>query len=217
MVVSTPNPKRINRIECVKRKEDQVRSNVQYDVALKWCRDNNKGAHAFVRTHPECTLVKKTALDARLHGKVQNGNAHAHMFILTGLEEENLVDFLERSNLGRDGQDFKQISAKVKDILLARCAQNKRGGRLYVPFSASASRILRGGFPSQKWFTLFFARHHEKLDTRAELSVEHKRAAAASEETLDEHFDGMWGLRAELIQAGIMDPETFEIDLSRVL
>lgn len=41
--------------------------------------------------------------------------------------------------------------------------------------------------------------------------VEAKRAAAASEDTLREHFDSVTGLRAELIEAGIMDPDRGEI------
>jgi hypothetical protein len=47
--------------------------------------------------------------------------------------------------------------------------------------------------------------------------MEHKRAAVGNETTVEEHFEGMWGLRAEFMDAGIMDAEGFILDSRRVL
>jgi hypothetical protein len=58
----------------------------------------------------------------------------------------------------------------VYDILLARHAQNQRGGRKFVAFSEAALNIVKGSFPSKCFFTDFFARHHTVLKNKVTMS-----------------------------------------------
>lgn len=190
---------------------------MQMAYVLEWCEKNEKGSRACMTENPELRLLSRSSIDRRLSGEIVNGEKHRDKCILTDLEEKDLVDFLVESNLGRDGQNLDQITRKIKDMLLVRRAQNRRGGRAHVKISMPAARILAGGFPSLRWFTLFFARHHKVVDKRGEQVVDRARAAAASEETLEEHFEAMHGLRATLLHHGIMNPETGAIDLSRLL
>lgn len=56
------------------------------------------------------------------------------------------------------------------------------------------------------------------MDLRKEQKIDSARAAVANEETLEEHFNGIWGLREELVDAGIMDARDGTIaDPRRVL
>jgi len=198
----------------------------QYAEAEDWCRKHNKGAAKCLAANPHLDsrmrrrgLVKKSTLEDRLKGRVMTGHEYASRTILTELEESELVQWLVACNLGRAGKTMADIGHKVREILLVRHARNHLGGRASIPFTAEAKKILTGmGFPSQSWFSRFFAAHGNLIERKVAQKVDGKRAAAANEETVDEHFNGVWGLRAELIDAGIMDPSTFEItDPRRVL
>ena len=57
-----------------------------------------------------------------------------------------------------------------------------------------------------------------KIEEGVERSQDEKRAAKMTEATVDRHFHGEFGLEAELMDAGVMDPETKVIaDPRRVL
>ena len=155
-----------------------------YDEALLWCEANGKGAHACLTANPGLqALVKRVTLDDRIKGRVVAGKTH-HLRILTDVEEGELVDFLIASNLGRNGQTFADIGVKVHEILLVRRAQNRRGGRKFIPFSNAAEKIIKGDFPSQSFFTFFLARHAEKLQMKVKHNAELKRAVDARAKTV---------------------------------
>ena len=162
----TPSKKKLKKVRriaasysasaCAERVDEKAEKVMQMNVALKWCRDHNKGSHACVAANPHLHLVKRDDLQRRIKGTVSSGAEHSAKMILTEVEENDLLKYLVQSNLGRDGKNMAEIGQKVKDILLARRAQNRRGGRSYAKFSTAATRIISGGFPSHKWFTLFF-------------------------------------------------------------
>ena len=158
-------------------------SKAEKDAAMKealvWCESNGKGAVACLSANPHLSgLIKKDSVHRRIQGLVVDGKTH-HQRILTNVEEGQLVDYLIASNLGRDGQTFTEIGVKVHEILLVRRAQNRRGGRKFIPFNSSAEKIIKGDFPSQAFFTFFLARHAQKLQMKVKQNVEQKRAVAA--------------------------------------
>ena len=198
----------------------------QFQEAETWCKSNNKGARACLTANPHLSkssgeggLISRGALEARLKGVVHTGKEYGMCSLLTELEEAQLVKWLIDCNLGRNGKNMVEIGHKVRDILLVRAARNRLGGRNVIPLSRHAQAIATGGgFPSQTWFARFFSWHGELLDLRKEQKIDSARAAVANEETLEEHFNGIWGLREELVDAGIMDARDGTIaDPRRVL
>ena len=69
----------------------------------------------------------------------------ARTYVLTPRDEKELVDYLIASNIARDGKSDADIRLKVVAILMARRAQNRRGGRAYIAFSNAAARVIAGG------------------------------------------------------------------------
>jgi len=198
----------------------------QFKEAEKWCKDNEKGARACLSKNPHlCAnsgqggLLKKNALDLRLNGKVTTGAEYASNAVLTDMEEKELVEWCILCNLGRASKNMSEIGIKVREILLVRHARNRMGGRKPIPLSGPAKAIAIGkSFPSQSFFARFFGLHSKVLENKTAQPVEAARAAAANDATVEEHFEGVWGFRNELIDAGIMDSDTHEItDPRRVL
>lgn len=191
-----------------------------YNELLDYCRENSVGAKAALKANPELGEIKGVnyqGLERRLVGTVKNGEEHDGNRILTDLEETDLVDFLVLSNLGRDGKNVEEIGVLVQSILKVRRAQNRRGGRAFVPFSGPALKIVMGDMPSQSFYRGFFARHHEALSKKVNQPVEAHRARVSNDATVEEHFEGCWGLRAELQDAGIMADDGTILDASRIL
>ena len=180
----------------------------QYEKALAWCKNEEKGARSCLSAHPEWTLMTRSGLQDRLEGKIINGEESAHKYVLTFLEERELVQWLNACAKQRSGKYREEIAAKVLDILKARRKQNKKGGVKHVPFSKSAGKVLVGGELSKDWFHGFFSRHDGEIKWAVPGNMDMKRAASNTEEAVEAHFEGQFGLRAELIDAGIMDAET---------
>jgi len=72
-----------------------------------------------------------------------------------------------------------KIGHKVREILLVRHARKHMGGRKPIPLSSAAMAVAcQGSFPSQTWFTRFFAVHNGKLEPKVPQKADSKRAAA---------------------------------------
>ncbi|KAK3277363.1 hypothetical protein CYMTET_14622 [Cymbomonas tetramitiformis] len=71
----------------------------------------------------------------------------------------------------------------------------------------AAKTCLKNGKPSVKWFQRFYKRHASVLSEKLKHKQDKKRVQAATEEAVDEHFYGKYGLRAELIAAQAANPE----------
>ena len=71
---------------------------------------------------------------------------------------------------------------------------------------------------TKDWFARYFAEHADKIKWHVPENIDTQRAATNTEEAVEAHFEGIFGLRQELIETGIMDPETGVIaDPRRVL
>jgi hypothetical protein len=90
------------------------------------------------------------------------------------------------------------------------------GGRKCVPLSSSAKAVLKSGTVGVKWFQEFYKEHNElkELNPRDE---DHARHEAACEATVNEHFDGQFGLRAAFKHAGVMDENGHIPDKRRIV
>ena len=75
-----------------------------------------------------------------------------------------------------------------------------------------------GRWGDQDWFARYFAEHADKIKWHVPENIDTQRAATNTEEALEADFEGIYGLRQELIKTGIIDPETDVIaDPRRVL
>eukprot|EP00966_Prymnesium_polylepis_P195329 4527424-Prymnesium_polylepis.1 len=110
-------------------------------------------------------------------------------------------------------------------MLRARHAANKqrkwRGGCIRLNDQEVAVVQSREPRLAKTFFERFYPwcrAHGIEIEEGVDRSQDEKRAAKTTEATVERHFNGEFGLEAELIDAGIMDPETKVIaDPRRVL
>ena len=217
-------PKRVfNRSSATEANEKKRREHEILGKAIKYCQDNDVGARKCLTQNPAWAgVITLQQLRTRLDGTVLfDADAEFHVrtdqVLLTREEEESLVKWLVDCNKAHDAKDNEEIGKKVREILLVRRVQNRRGGRKHVAFNKAQQNVICGNTPSQKFFTGFFSRHAAVLASKKQQNIEAKRAAVNCDAAVDEHFFGLYGLRNELIDAGIMDAETGAIlDASRI-
>lgn len=142
-----------------------------------------KSAKACLKANPD--LEKKGIKRGALGKRLKNSAAEKinKQMVLTPKEESDLVDWLISSNLARDGKDNSQIADKVVEI------------------SKAAARIIKGGTLSKHWFARFYSTHRARLAFKVPQPMDKKRAAVSNDESVDEHFEGEFGLRVELQDA----------------
>ena len=135
--------------------------------------------------------------------------------ILTNDERYKLGAWLLACAAGQDPKTRIQISAKVKQMLRARRASNRRrnwhGGSIRL--NEQELDWVRSKAPqlSHTFFQRFYPwcrAHGIAIEEGADRSQDEKRATKMTEATVQRHFHGEFGLEAELVDAGIMDPET---------
>ena len=119
------------------------------------------------------------------------------------MEEKELVTWINDCALSQAGKYREQIAEKVREILKMRHKMNKRGGRLNVPLSKPAARVVLGGVVTKDWFNHFFARNMDKIKWYVPQHIDTQRAASNTEEAVEAHFEGRYGLRQELSESWI--------------
>ena len=141
--------------------------------------------------------------------------------ILTRTELEALNNWIKLSDDHKAAPSFMEVSKKVRQLLLARELFNrkKHHGTGSTPLT-NAERVVVNDphyLVSKTW-------HQRNIHSQRDISLkvpkekDAKRAAKMREDVVQRHFFGLNGLEAELIDAGIMDPETKEIlDRRRLL
>jgi len=137
--------------------------------------------------------------------------------LLTEVEEQALVKWVVAKNKAQIAVGREDIRHKARHIVLARRVQNRKGGRKRVTFNYAAYKVLCGKLPSGKFFTGLLARHSHKFSFKTKQKLEDKRAKVNCEAMIEERFEGIHGLRAELRDTGIMDESGIIIDPKRVL
>ena len=144
--------------------------------------------------------------------------------ILTNGERIQLAEWIVACGKGQVPKNRSEMSNKVKNVLRARHASNKKrkwcGGSVKLNEQEVAA-VQSNERLSNNFFQRFFPwcrAHGIEVDEGVERSQDEKRAVKMTEATVEKHFNGEFGLAAELIDAGVMDPETKVIkDPRRVL
>jgi len=193
-------------IEIVASRED-VRD------AVAWCASTGQGAKAAMRTgnFPHATLGK--VRQALLQGSTACDRDH-HLQILTNLERIRVAEWALACADNHKPQGNAAISEKIREVLRARHAANKKRkyGKGCVRLNKCETQAVNSqGVLSHTFFSHFYAWCRAK-EVGIELGVDRaqdvRRARKMKESTVQNHFYGEFGLEAELVHAGIMDPTT---------
>lgn len=138
-----------------------------------------------------------------------------HCQVLTNDERIKLAHWILACAAGQNPKDRTAVSAKVKEMLRARHASNKRrksrAGCIRLNDQEVAVKQSQEPRLAHTFFQRFYPwcrAHGIEIEEGVERSQDVKRAAKMTEATVERHFHGEFGLEAELIDAGIMDPET---------
>lgn len=148
-----------------------------------------------------------------------------HKQILTNAERLALANWILACADGQQPKNRAQVSAKVREMLLARHGSNKKrhwcGGSIKLNDLEMAVARNKDAQLAKCFFERFYPwcrARGIKIEEGKERSQDVQRAVKMTEAVVERHFYGEFGLEAELIDAGIMDPETKVIgDPRRVL
>ena len=84
------------------------------------------------------TINRRLGTDSQGKERLVTGEEKAYCTILTEKEEKSLVNFLLNMNRCRQGLSEKEVGGGVLNILRARQAVNKKGGRKLHALSKNA-------------------------------------------------------------------------------
>jgi hypothetical protein len=137
-----------------------------------------------------------------------------HRQILTNDERRKLAEWLLKCADGQDPKDRSKISAKVREMLRARHASNKKkkygAGTVRLTDTEITAAESKDEL-SHKFFQHFYPwcrAYGIEIDAGVSRAQDEKRAVKHTEAVVNRHFYGEFGLEAELIDAGVMDAET---------
>lgn len=197
--------------------------------AATWAYENDVGAKSACKQEQFEGLVTYNMVQPLLK-KLKESKSIAvvrdhHSQVLTNDERRELAKWILACADGQDPKDREQVSVKIKELLKARhaCNKRKKGGRGFVRLNREEVAVVHSKEPrlSKTFFECFYPwcrAHGIKIDEGGARSQDEKRAAKMTEATVTRHFHGEFGLEAELIDAGVMDQETKVIaDPRRVL
>jgi hypothetical protein len=146
--------------------------------------------------------VERQGLLRRLKGDVVNGAEDDSRSLLYRKEERELALYARACGENMMGLNRADLGDKVRDILNERRLRNRpKSGKNRETLSASAHALLdnKGGQPNKHWFERFFGFWHYETKEKSEATVDKKRVAAYTEDTVTEHFFGAAGLEDSLI------------------
>jgi hypothetical protein len=188
-------------------------------AALKTDQFKDKGL-TYNMVHPLIVELKGAGKNVRLDAPRDHHNQ-----ILTNAERLALAEWVLACADGQQPKGRTEISAKVREVLLARHASNKRrqwcGGSIRLNAQELAVARNSDAHLAKNFFERFFPwcrARGIKVEEGTERSQDKERAVKMTEAVVERHFYGEFGLEAELIDAGVMDPVTKVIeDPRRVL
>tara|TARA_B110000046_G_scaffold128325_1_gene134724 strand:+ start:965 stop:2272 length:1308 start_codon:yes stop_codon:yes gene_type:complete len=169
-------------------------------------------------------MIQPLLTELKLTGQICDIRDH-HNQILTNEERRHVAAWLLACADGQDPKDRSELSFKVRKILRARHAANKKKkyGKGSVRLNQAEFDAVNSKSPrlSKMFFEHFYpwCRAHDiEISEGTDHAQDEKRSAKMHEGTIKGHFYAEFGLEAELIDAGVMDPETKVIkDPRRVL
>ena len=199
---------------------------IQVNEAAAWCVAEEKGEAAAANSglFPLASRGKIRGALNRLGGAAEVIRDH-HNQLMTNEERKQVARWALLSADGQKPKDRAKVSDKIKLVLRARHKDNK--ARKYGPGTVRLNEQELEALKnenlqlSHKFFGKYYAWCRAQgipIDEGVDCAQDVKRALKMHEGTVKKHFDGAFGLGAELIDSGIMDPETKVIsDPRRVL
>ena len=180
-------------------------------AALAWMLQHNKGPNLAAKEFPELTVG--AIRYARYHGVVRR----TEQDILTPQEMQKLADWCIKSAANINPAKLAELSERVVKLLRARQAANRSrgGGNGCTPLTKAKKDLLSRqprGQVSRIWYTNTFLANHSTVQPKKARTEDAKRTKKQNEHVVQEHIHGSAGLNNHLIQMGIMDSETKEIE-----
>lgn len=148
----------------------------------------------------------------KLKYHLSKAGKRAENHILTEKEELRLVEWIEGSADNLNSACFEEISIQVRKYLMARNVRNKNPSTpvaARVPLTKHERRLVADNraHVSKRWMQRFFGLYADRIQYKAEKKQDAKRTKKQTEATVRRHFEGAFGLRAELSDAQVMDKE----------
>ena len=137
--------------------------------------------------------------------------------ILTPQEMHKLADWCIKSAAKINPAKLAELSERVVMLLRARKEANRRrgGGNGCTPLTKAEKDLLSRqllGQVSRIWYTNTFLSNHSTVQPKKAKTEDAKRTKNQNEHVVQEHIHGRVGLNNHLIQMGIMNYETKEIE-----
>ncbi|KAK3269246.1 hypothetical protein CYMTET_22310 [Cymbomonas tetramitiformis] len=134
----------------------------QYELAIEFCTEKYCSAQVGINTGM-FPLVKVQGLQRRMRGAVWNGvNTKS---LLTPVEEEEVVTWLESCTDGHKARNRRETGSKICEVLTNRDRRNKASkGRKYKKLSRAVIQCLANGGPNPSWFQAFFEKHKHRVN-----------------------------------------------------
>ena len=193
------------------RAEDKTLMQSALTAALAWMLQHNKGPHLAAKEFPQLTV--SAIRYARYRGVVRR----TEQDILTPQEMQKLADWCIKSAANINPAKLSELSERVVKLLQARKVDNRRrgGGNGCTPLTKAEKDLLSRqplGQVSRIWYTNTFLANHPTLQPKKAKTEDAKRTKNQNEHVVQEHIHGRAGLNNHLIQMGIMNYETKEIE-----
>ena len=196
------------------------------DKALEWCEANNKRARA-AETYGKKTgefKVTYNEVHPRLQKKKKTSAHGQHTQIMTDTERKQVAEWIMECADGNKPQYRTDITVRIRTILRGRVRDNKKKkyGTGSVKLNSREQAVLASDATqlSNTFFQHFYAWCRARgleVDEGTPKTSEAKRAAKMTESVIDRHFNGKFGLQAELRDAGVMDKDSDVINDPRRL
>jgi hypothetical protein len=204
-----------------KKAADKFAHEESVRAALAFARFHGRGAKWSIRNGDFLPSVTRNVLQKALDGELKYCNGERkNDSILTELETKELIKWIQDSAKNTNPAIDSEVSEKVINILRCRWAFNvkKRHSKFAgcVPLTDAEMRLVRtpNAEVSHTWLQNFQARSRLVADDGVGVGPKGVRNADATrtkkqnEGVVEQHFHGVFGVEAELIDMGIMDPET---------
>ena len=193
------------------RAEDKTLRQSALNAALAWMLQHNKGPNLAAKEFPQLTVG--AIRYARDHGVVRR----TEQDILTPQEMQKLADWCIKSAANINPAKLSELSERVVKLLRARKEANRRrgGGNGCTPLTKAEKDLLSRqplGQVSRIWYTNTFLANHSTVQPKKAKTEDAKRTKNQNEHVVQEHIHGRAGLNNHLIQMGIMNYETKEIE-----
>ena len=208
---------------CEKRK--------QAHAAAHWALENGKGSRAACASgrFGDVKVVTRNVVEPLLrelkeHGKIADDRDHHHQ-ILSNIERRKLAEWVLACADGQHPKDRTKISAKLREILRARHKRNKQLKWSHGFLRLNETELAAVQSKEPRMASSFFERfypwcraHGIAVEEGVERSQDQNRAVKMTNKVVERHFHGEFGLEAELVDAGVMNPITKAIsDPRRIL